>query len=101
MGGLDGKFICGAIYGFIAAGILGYILGNIRSSRTQYNAQYRPLDTYPDAAQPNLNAARIVAGSWRGFFGCIFWSVILVLVIVALYKGIGIFYFFALEFFGI
>jgi hypothetical protein len=101
MGGLDGRFICGVIYGGIAVGVLGIILNNIRASRAQYNAQYRPLDAFPDAAQPGLNAARIVSGSWRGFFGCLFWSVIFLIVLAAFYKGLSLVYHFALNFFGI
>ncbi len=53
-------FRCGFVYGIIAAGILGFILNNIRTSLRERNLAHRPLDTFPDASQPNLTAAGIV-----------------------------------------
>jgi hypothetical protein len=44
-----GDFPYGYIYGFISAGIIGFILGQIREARNKVRLINRPLDTFPDA----------------------------------------------------
>ncbi len=73
MGDGQSIFCVGATYGLFIAILFGGISRQIRDNRTKMKAQYRPLDTFPDAAQPNLTPKGIVRSSLWGTLGCIFW----------------------------
>ena len=74
----DNQILCGIGYGFIAAGILGFILVQLRASRIRMGQANRPLDAFPDASQPGLTPAGIVWSSRFGMFTCILWAIIFI-----------------------
>ncbi len=78
------QFNCGIMFGIISAGILGIIFSKIRETRTKMGARNRPLDTFPDAAQPKLTAAKIVGGSIFSMFSCAFWWIVLLVMLYIL-----------------
>lgn len=83
---MQDTFVCGLMYGFFAAGIIGFILNQIRSASREMGASHRPLDTFPDSAQPNLTASKIY---WKSFFAsisCVIWVIILIIVGYLLYS---------------
>ena len=69
---------------FVCAGIIGFLFNRIRVANASFGQRNRPLDTFPDAAQPGLSSARIVRRSFGGLLSCIFWLMILVGFIVGL-----------------
>jgi len=79
---MDNDFSLGLIYGGIATGIICFILGRIREAMKKMGDRNRPLDTFPDAAQPRLTPAGIVRKSTLAMFSCVFWIIILVVVVV-------------------
>jgi hypothetical protein len=79
--------VIGAVLGISVAGILGYIMGQIRWARGQVGAASRPQSVGHQTAQTPL---QVVRGSIAAFFSCIFWTIILILfliVVVALIYG--------------
>jgi hypothetical protein len=78
---MEDKFYVGFVYGLMVGGILGYILSNIRAARTKMGTKNRPLDSFPDAIQPNLTPAKIVRNSRMAMFSCIFWFGLLIVAI--------------------
>ena len=75
-------FTYGYVYGFVSAGIIGFIMGRVREARGKMGQRNRPLDTFPDASQPKMTAADIVRNSILSMFTCIFWVLVLIATIV-------------------
>lgn len=82
MEGIQNNFVCGAVYGLIAAGIIGFILVQIRAARIRMKWRDQTLDTFPDAVQAHVTPSRIVRTSRMGTLGCIFWSIVLIVVVM-------------------
>jgi high-affinity Fe2+/Pb2+ permease len=87
----NGTFCAGTLLGFVAAGIIGLILDRIREARGRARAQDRPLDTFPDAMQPNLTPVGVVRASQQAQFTLIAW--ILILIIFVGLVLVGVYYF--------
>jgi hypothetical protein len=71
----------GIVYGFILAGIIGFLLNRIRHARARTGQMRQPLDTFPDAAQPGLTPLGIVRKGTCSMFACAFWLVLLLVVL--------------------
>jgi hypothetical protein len=82
---LESAFCGGVIYGAIAAGVLGFILVQIRAARKESRNMYRTLDTWSDAQQPHLTPAKIVNRSVLSTLGCAFWLVMFFFAAYGLY----------------
>ena len=79
------NFTCGVVFGLIAAFSIGFVLNEISGAKGKWGQQHRTLNTYSDAEQPSLTAAKIVKGSWLGALSCIFWLFVLIAVIYGLW----------------
>jgi hypothetical protein len=71
-------FTLGFVYGFVSAGFIGFVFGQIQKAKGSIGQRNRPLDTFPDASQPKMTAASIVRKSIISMFACLFWILILV-----------------------
>jgi len=80
--GFQDTFCCGAIFGFVMAGIIGIILGQIRESRNRIGARNRPLDTFPDASHPGMTSTGVVRKSIGAIFTCGVMFIFLIAVIL-------------------
>ncbi|MGA2491026.1 MAG: hypothetical protein ABSF99_12730 [Anaerolineales bacterium] len=78
-------FRYGLIYGAIAGGIIGFIFFQIRAARTRMGRRNRPLDNFTDAEQPQMTSWGVVRNSIFSMFGCLFWSLALIVAIVLLF----------------
>jgi len=76
MGDADQLFCYGAAYGIVIAGLLGFVLSQIRAARMKFGQQFKPFDQFPDAQHPHLNSAKVVRQSRFALLGCVFWSAI-------------------------
>jgi hypothetical protein len=85
MGNNESIFCIGAVYGFIVAGIFGFILGQIRLARLRIGQQNRPFDSFGDASHPDMTSARVVRSSLWGYIGCFIWSILLIITIYFLF----------------
>ena len=80
--------ICyGMVYGAIAAGIIGFVLGRIRETRTKMGQMKRSLDHFPDADQPTMTSLGVVKNSLFSMVGCVFWMLVLIVVIIMIFVG--------------
>jgi hypothetical protein len=84
----NGTFCAGTLLGFVVAGIIGLILDRIREARGRARAQDRPLDTFPDATQPNLTPAGIVRTSQEAQFTLIALILILIIFLGLVFVGV-------------
>jgi hypothetical protein len=75
-------FCRGFAIGFLAAGIIGFILVQIRANRAKMGMMYKPLDTFPDAAQPHLTPIGIVRKGSCSCFYFLFWFGMLGIAVV-------------------
>jgi hypothetical protein len=80
-------FCMGAIYGFVAAGIMGFILNQIRVARLKAEHQDRQLDQFPDSMHPDLTPIGIVRTSGAARLAISAWSLILILVLAVTLAG--------------
>ena len=71
----------GVIYGFILAGIIGFLLNRIREGRASAKRMRQPLDTFPDAFQPRMTPIGIVLKGLIGILACSFWLFVLLVVL--------------------
>jgi hypothetical protein len=84
------SFCCGIAYGFIAGGIIGSVLRQIREAHTKMGLKNRSLDSFPDAAQPKLTSSGVVSTSQQATARYVMWIFFLIVFAVA---GIaGVFY---------
>jgi nitrate reductase gamma subunit len=81
---MQNNFYNGLVFGFIAAGLIGLILNRIREARARMGQRNRPLNTFPDAIQPRMTPASIVRNSLLATFSCVFWIIVLVVVVLLL-----------------
>ncbi len=65
------------LYGFVAAGIIGFILVQIRAARLRMGQPFRPLDTFPDAFQHNMTSMGVVRGGLCGLISFVVWAIVL------------------------
>lgn len=83
-------FLTGYVIGFLSAGFIGVLIGRIRFNRTRMGERRRPLDTFPDALQPNLTPIGIVRRSIGAMVSCLIFVVFLIIFIylsVYIYKN--------------
>jgi hypothetical protein len=88
----DGTFCAGTMLGFVAAGVVAFILVQIRDARVKMGQKDRTLDKFPDSAHPNLTPAGIVRTSHEAQFAVIAWTLILIIFVGLVFAGI---YYFA------
>ncbi len=81
------SFCFGLFYGGLAAGFLAVIAGQIRQARMQMGLKNRSLDNFPDAAQPGMTSSGIVRTSQLAAFRFIFFSAILLILVVLALVG--------------
>lgn len=81
------SFCCGSLYGFIAAGIIAYILVQLREARGQMGQKNRPLDTFADASQPRMTASGIVNTSRQAMLRYVMWTFVLLVILVMVARG--------------
>jgi len=79
-------FNYGCQYGFIWAFVLGFTFDRIRANRAAMRARNRPLDTFPDAAQPGSTPGTIVRNSRRAGFLYIFWIIMLIVELIVFWQ---------------
>jgi hypothetical protein len=85
-----GSFCIGALCALVAALIVGFIGGQIREARLKQRAD-RPLDTFPDASQPDLTPARICREHQEAAASQLFWTIILIITVIAFLGGMLLF----------
>jgi ABC-type antimicrobial peptide transport system permease subunit len=88
MGGVQGSFCCGLVYGFVAAGFIAMVLSNIREARLKMGLKDRSLNNFPDAAQPNMTSSGVVNTSQEAMFRYVMWIIALIVIIVMVVGGI-------------
>ena len=71
------NFIKGFLYGAVFIVFIGLIWGQMSKARNTIKKRNKPLDTFPEADQPNLTPAKIVRKSLWAMFAWIFWLLIL------------------------
>lgn len=79
---MDTTYISGFVHGFFAAVVIGYIVGRMSKASSTIKQRSKPLDTFPDAAQPKLTPAGIVWKSTLAMFTWFFWLLVLIGTIV-------------------
>jgi hypothetical protein len=82
------SFCCGALYGFIAAGIIALILTQMREARGRLGHKDRPLDKFPDSAHPNMTPLGLVKTSRQALTDIIMWSFLLSLIVGIVIAGL-------------
>ena len=75
-------FLSGFWFGFISCIVFCFTLGRISRNRGRRGERNRPLDTFPDAAQSDLNAAQIFRRSRRAWLFFIFWILVLAIEVL-------------------
>jgi hypothetical protein len=75
------SFLTGSICGFVAGGMIGWILFQIREARVKAGHQERSLDKFPDSAQPNMTPIGIVTSSQQASVSVVLWALLLLLLI--------------------
>ena len=88
------SFLTGSICGFVAGGMMGWILFQIQQARARAGAKDRSLDRFPAASQPTLTPEGIVDSSGQAAVSAILWTLILLLLVGGLFVAI---YFFLLQ----
>jgi len=81
---MDTTYISGFIQGVIAALIIGFVLRRMSKASSTMKQRNKPLDTFPDAAQPKLTPAGIVWKSTLAMLQWFFWLIILLVFIAAM-----------------
>ncbi len=79
----------GLVFGLISGFIFCLTLKKFFESRRNIGARNRPLNTFPDAAQGNLTAAKINRQSRMGKISIVFWLFILIAEIVTFISVVG------------
>jgi len=87
MGEGQDSFCCGLVYGFIAAGIIATVLGHIREARVKMGLKNRPLNNFPDAAQPGMTSSGVVNTSQQAMFRYVMWTIALIVIVVVVVGG--------------
>jgi hypothetical protein len=82
MDGLQNDICFGAVIGFIVAGLMGFLLVQIRASRAIMGRRYQRAGTFPDASQPGLTAPRIFGITCLALVSFIFWLLIMIGLVV-------------------
>ena len=82
----QGIFDYGWQYGLVWAFVFGFTLRRIRDARAAMGARNRPLDTFPDAAQPRSTPINIVRNSRRGVVFFIFWIIAFAIEIIVFWQ---------------
>lgn len=82
------SFCCGIVYGFIAGGIIGLTFHQIREARTKMGLKNRPLDNFPDAAQPKLTSSGVVSTSQQATARYVMWMFFLIVFVMAVIAGV-------------
>lgn len=88
-----GTFLSGVFCGLGIAGIIGTIAARIREARTRAAHQGRPLDNFPDSAQPKLTPVGIVSDSRAAQWEMVVWWLVLIGFISLLLYGAYVFLF--------
>jgi hypothetical protein len=86
----NGKYIIGGLCGFIAGGILGWIMVRIRDARVRTGRKDSSLDQFSHAALPKLTPAGVVRASRMATLEVIGWVVVLILFIGSLLVLVGL-----------
>jgi hypothetical protein len=79
-------FNYGLRYGLVCAFVFGFTLRRIRDSRTAMGARNRPLDTFPDAAQPGSTPITIVRNSRRAAVFFVFWVIAFAIELIVFWQ---------------
>jgi hypothetical protein len=82
------SFCCGTMYGLIVGGIIGLTLHQIREARTKMGLKNRPLDNFPDAAQPQMTSSGVVNTSQQATVRYVMWTFFLIVFVVAVIAGV-------------
>lgn len=82
------SFCCGSLYGFIAAGIIAYILVRLREARVRMGLRNRALSNFPDAAQPEMTSSGIVSTSRQAMLAYAMWTFMLLVILVMVASGL-------------
>jgi len=76
------SFLLGAGFGFLVAGVLGFVLQRIHWLRGRVGAFGRSQTVMQDT---NRTPAEVARDSLQAFVGCVFWGIVLLVVLA----GIG------------
>lgn len=79
---MDANYMSGFLHGFFAAMAIGFVLGQMSRASNTWKQKNKPLDTFPDAMQPNTTPAKIVRKSNVATFLWVFWLFVLLIAIV-------------------
>lgn len=79
---MNANYVSGFAHGFIAAVIICYVVGRMSKASGTIKRRRKPLDTFPDAAQPHLTPAKIVRESTLAMLAWLFWLIILVITVI-------------------
>lgn len=74
----DSGFWAGFVAGFLAAGILGLVLQQLRFERKKMGALGRPQEV---KTKTDKTPREVLVDSASGACGCVFWSVVLIAVL--------------------
>jgi hypothetical protein len=81
------SFCCGSLYGFIAAGIIAFILVKLREARLKMGLRNRPLSNFPDAAQPEMTSSSVVSTSRQAALAYAIWTFMLLVILAMVASG--------------
>lgn len=79
-----GCFNGGFLYGVVTAVLLCFVWNKMQKARTDMGQKNRPLDTFPDANQPNLTAGGIVRKSFISMLAFFLWMLIFVVASISI-----------------
>jgi hypothetical protein len=85
------SFLTGSICGFVAGGMIGWILFQIREARVKAGHKDRSLDKFPDSAQPSMTPIGIVSSSQQAAVNVALWTLVLLLLVGAFLVAIFLF----------
>jgi hypothetical protein len=85
MEGIEDTFRCGVVIGFIVAGIIGFILVQLRTSSARMGQRNRTMDNFPASVQSRMTPSNVGWASRRATVGCIFWIIMLIVVVYLAY----------------
>jgi len=81
---MDIEIVCvGWMFGVIHAGVLGWLLYQMRAAQLKMGHSDRPLDKFPDSAQPDLTARQLMRTAQQARLAYILYFGALLLVLVS------------------
>ena len=78
--GMNIDLIRGIFYGVVFTVFIGFVRDQMKKARGTIEKRNKPLDTFPDAAQPHLTPAKIVRESIWARIKWFLWLLLLIFV---------------------